>query len=116
MQSSMFGPYFCKSTCLLLGQSSRSTGNRVTLLTKCQIKKIAVIGAGPAGLSAACVAAERGHEVHLYDSSESIGGQFKIAMQIPGKEEFAETLRYFKHRLDATRVHLHLNIPPQLIF
>ncbi|MGN6317040.1 oxidoreductase [Trinickia sp.] len=66
---------------------------------------LAVVGAGPAGLSAACVAASRGHRVTLFDASETIGGQFNLAKRIPGKEEFAETLRYFgahlrKHGVD----------------
>ena len=74
-----------------------------------QPKRVAVVGAGPAGLSAACVAAERGHEVHLYDAAAEIGGQFNLAKQIPGKEEFYETLRYFRRRIDLTGVHLHLN-------
>lgn len=73
-----------------------------------QVKKVAVVGAGPAGLSAATVAAERGHDVTLFDASDSIGGQFKIAMQIPGKEEFAETLRYFARRVELTGVKLRL--------
>lgn len=72
-------------------------------------KRIAVVGAGPAGLSAATVAASCGHDVSLFDSSDSIGGQFKIAMQIPGKEEFKETLRYFAKRVEMTGVKLHLN-------
>ena len=58
-------------------------------------KKIAVVGAGPAGMSFSCVAAERGHEVTMFDGANEIGGQFNIAKQIPGKEEFHETLRYF---------------------
>ncbi|MGI0116681.1 FAD-dependent oxidoreductase [Zooshikella sp. RANM57] len=62
-------------------------------------KKIAVIGAGPAGLAFACTAAERGHEVTLYEQSDQIGGQFNLAKQIPGKEEFHETLRYFAQRI-----------------
>ena len=72
-------------------------------------KKVAVVGAGPAGLSAATVAAECGHDVTLFDSASSIGGQFKIAMQIPGKEEFAETLRYFGRKIEITGVKLALN-------
>ncbi|KQW90134.1 NADPH-dependent 2,4-dienoyl-CoA reductase [Massilia sp. Root418] len=71
-------------------------------------RKVAVVGAGPAGLSAATVAAECGHEVTLFDSSDSIGGQFKVAMQIPGKEEFAETIRYFKRKVELTGVNLKL--------
>ena len=72
-------------------------------------RKVAVVGAGPAGLSAATVAAECGHEVTLFDGSDSVGGQFKIAMQIPGKEEFAETIRYFTRKLALTGVTLRLN-------
>ena len=71
-------------------------------------RKVAVVGAGPAGLSAATVAAECGHQVTLFDSSDSVGGQFKIAMQIPGKEEFAETIRYFRRKIDLTGVELRL--------
>ena len=67
-------------------------------------KKVAVVGAGPAGLSAATVAAECGHDVTLFDSFDDIGGQFKIAMQIPGKEEFSETIRYFRRKLELTGV------------
>jgi 2,4-dienoyl-CoA reductase (NADPH2) len=72
-------------------------------------KKIAVIGAGPAGLSFSCHAAERGHEVHMFDQLSEIGGQFNIAKQIPGKEDFYETLRYFGVRLEKAGVNLHLN-------
>ncbi|WP_338848217.1 NADPH-dependent 2,4-dienoyl-CoA reductase [Massilia sp. W12] len=67
-------------------------------------KKIAVVGAGPAGLSAATTAAARGHDVTLFDASDTHGGQFRIAMQIPGKEEFKETLRYFGKQLALTGV------------
>ena len=72
-------------------------------------KKIAVVGAGPAGLAAATVAAERGHTVDLFDGAAEIGGQFNLAKQIPGKEEFHETLRYFKKKIATTGVRLHLN-------
>ena len=72
-------------------------------------KKIAVVGAGPAGLATATVAAERGHDVHLYDAASEIGGQFNMAKQIPGKEEFYETIRYFNKQIELTGVHLHLN-------
>ena len=61
-----------------------------------QPKKIAVVGAGPAGLSYATVAAERGHAVTLYDAADEIGGQFNLAKQVPGKEEFHETIRYYR--------------------
>ncbi|MCL4154244.1 UNVERIFIED_CONTAM: hypothetical protein GTU68_049304, partial [Idotea baltica] len=72
-------------------------------------KKVAVVGAGPAGLAASTVAAERGHEVHLYDASAEIGGQFNMAKKIPGKEEFYETIRYFNKQIELTDVKLHLN-------
>ena len=72
-------------------------------------KNIAVVGAGPAGLAYSCVSAERGHKVTLFDASDQIGGQFNIAKQIPGKEEFYETLRYFSKRLQNANVQLKLN-------
>ena len=72
-------------------------------------KKLAVVGAGPAGLSFAVYAAERGHEVDLYEASSQIGGQFNMAKKIPGKEEFVETLRYFKNMIELNGVNLHLN-------
>jgi 2,4-dienoyl-CoA reductase (NADPH2) len=74
-----------------------------------QPKRIAVVGAGPAGLSAACVAAECGHDVTLFEANGRIGGQFNYAMRIPGKEEFSETIRYFARRLQVTGVKLVLN-------
>ena len=73
------------------------------------VKKIAVVGAGPAGLAAATVAAERGHSVTLFDAAGEIGGQFNVAKRVPGKEEFHETLRYFKKKVESTGVDLHLN-------
>ena len=72
-------------------------------------KKVAVVGAGPAGLAAATAAAERGHNVSLFDMADKIGGQFNYAKQVPGKEEFYETLRYFGKRIERTGVKLHLN-------
>lgn len=72
-------------------------------------KKIAVVGAGPAGLAASTIAAERGHDVTLYDAGSEIGGQFNVAKRIPGKEEFYETLRYFGQMIEKTGVNLQLN-------
>jgi 2,4-dienoyl-CoA reductase (NADPH2) len=74
-----------------------------------QPKKLAVVGAGPAGLAAATIAAERGHSVDLYEAGPEIGGQFNMAKRIPGKEEFHETLRYFQRQIELTGVRLHLN-------
>ncbi|MCC4116096.1 NADPH-dependent 2,4-dienoyl-CoA reductase [Aromatoleum toluclasticum] len=72
-------------------------------------KRVAVVGAGPAGMAAAATAAERGHAVTLFDASARIGGQFNLAKRIPGKEEFAETLRYFDRRLERAGVDIRLN-------
>lgn len=72
-------------------------------------KKIAVVGAGPAGLAYATVAAERGHQVTLFDAAGDIGGQFNLAKRIPGKEEFYETLRYFRKQLERLNVDVQLN-------
>ncbi|HEX7988818.1 MAG TPA: NADPH-dependent 2,4-dienoyl-CoA reductase [Stenotrophomonas sp.] len=72
-------------------------------------KRVAVVGAGPAGLACATVAASRGHKVSLFDSAAEIGGQFNVAKRIPGKEEFHETLRYFRHHLAETGVDVRLN-------
>lgn len=72
-------------------------------------KKIAVVGAGPAGLAFSVSAAERGHSVTLFDAAGEIGGQLNIAKRVPGKEEFDETLRYFRTQLDARGVEVRLN-------
>ena len=72
------------------------------------LKTVAVIGAGPAGLACATHAAERGHHVTLFDGAEEIGGQFNLARRIPGKEEFDETIRYYKKRIEQTGVELRL--------
>jgi 2,4-dienoyl-CoA reductase (NADPH2) len=71
-------------------------------------KNVAVVGAGPAGLSAATELARLGHEVTLYETQSEIGGQFNLAKQIPGKQEFYETLRYFRYLLDQLKVHVKL--------
>ncbi|HET9022842.1 MAG TPA: NADPH-dependent 2,4-dienoyl-CoA reductase [Ornithinibacter sp.] len=75
------------------------------------VKRVAVVGAGPAGLAAATTLADRGHEVELFEARDHVGGQFDIAMRIPGKEEFAETIRYYTRRLDLSGVKVHLGRP-----
>lgn len=94
------------SSCLVNPRACHETELRITAAT--QRKKVAVVGAGPAGLAAACTLAERGHAVVLFESAPEIGGQFNLAKRIPGKEEFHETLRYFQHRLADTGVELRL--------
>ena len=95
------------ATCLVNPRAAMETVLRV--LPAPARKRFAVVGAGPAGLAAATTLAERGHEVELFEAAAGIGGQFNMTRRIPGKEEFAETLRYFGRRLEATGVRLHLN-------
>src|SRR5690606_23688293 len=96
------------TTCLVNPRACYET--ELNYLPTTQVKKIAVVGAGPAGLAAATVAAERGHQVTLFDSASEIGGQFNVAKRVPGKEEFFETLRYFGNKLKSTGVTVQLNI------
>ncbi|MFJ9326756.1 FAD-dependent oxidoreductase [Streptomyces sp. NPDC101230] len=72
-------------------------------------KRVAVVGAGPAGLACSVTAAERGHAVTLFDSADEIGGQLNVARRVPGKEEFNETLRYFRTRLAELDVEVRLS-------
>ncbi|MBX7550795.1 NADPH-dependent 2,4-dienoyl-CoA reductase [Streptomyces sp. tea 10] len=72
-------------------------------------KRVAVVGAGPAGLACAVSAAERGHAVTLFDAASEVGGQLNVARKVPGKQEFDETLRYFRHQLDAHGVDVRLD-------
>ena len=97
-----------RASCLVNPRACHET--ELVYAKKARPRRVAVVGAGPAGLSAATVAAECGHEVTLFDSADSVGGQFKIAMQIPGKEEFAETIRYFRRQIDLTGVKLKLGV------
>jgi len=95
------------TSCLVNPRACHET--ELNYLPAIAVKKIAVVGAGPAGLAAATVAAERGHQVMLFDAASEIGGQFNVAKRVPGKEEFFETLRYFKRKLQTTGVELCLN-------
>lgn len=95
------------STCLVNPRACRETElNYEPVKTT---KAIAVVGAGPAGLACASVAASRGHSVSLFDQSSQIGGQFNMAKRIPGKEEFRASLDYYRGELLRTGVKLHLN-------
>jgi 2,4-dienoyl-CoA reductase (NADPH2) len=95
------------ATCLVNPFACRET--ELKLVPAAQRRRIAVVGAGPAGMACAVTAAERGHEVTLFDAAAEIGGQFNLARRIPGKEEFSETLRYFRTRLSRLNVKLCLN-------
>ena len=109
----------CNQACLdLIFQNKRATclvnplacyETEINLEPTTAQKNIAVVGAGPAGLAYATTAASRGHKVTLFEASDDIGGQFNMARRIPGKEEFAETLRYYRKQLELGGVELRLN-------
>ncbi len=96
MSSCLVNPRACHETELVIRPASAR-------------KRVAVVGAGPAGLACATTLAERGHEVDLFDGAGEVGGQFNMARRIPGKEEFHETIRYFRRRLETTGVRVHLS-------
>jgi 2,4-dienoyl-CoA reductase (NADPH2) len=95
-----------RATCMLNPRAGHET--QLVLSPTRTVKQIAVVGAGPAGLAAAAELAGRGHRVELFEALAQVGGQFGLAMRIPGKEEFAETLRYFSRRLELSGVQVHL--------
>lgn len=96
-----------RATCLVNPRAAYET--ELVYLKTNKPKRIAVVGGGVAGMSAATVAASRGHEVTLFEASHEVGGQFNLAKVVPGKEEFHETIRYFKVQIETTGVELRLN-------
>ena len=98
-----------RATCMLNPRSAHET--ELILLPTKRAKKIAVVGAGPAGLAAAVELAGRGHTVELFEADGDIGGQFRLAAKIPGKEEFLHTIRYYERMLDVRGVKVRLRTP-----
>ncbi len=96
-----------RATCLVNPQACYET--ELTFSKTASPKKIAVVGGGMAGMAFACYAAQRGHKVSLFEAAAELGGQFNLAKNVPGKEEFFESLRYFKNRLDHFDVQVNLN-------
>lgn len=96
-----------RATCLVNPRAGHET--TLTLSPTRTVKRIAVVGAGPAGLSCAVALAQRGHRVELFEARDHLGGQFALAQRIPGKEEFSETIRYFTRQLELTGVTVHLS-------
>ncbi|UIJ34934.1 NADPH-dependent 2,4-dienoyl-CoA reductase [Allobranchiibius sp. GilTou73] len=93
-----------RASCLVNPRAGRETTLRLLPVGPHAARTVAVVGAGPAGLAAAVASAERGHRVTLFEEQDEIGGQFRYAMRIPGKEEFAETLRYYTRRMQVLGV------------
>ena len=96
-----------RASCLVNPRACYET--ELTLTVAPVQRRVAVVGAGPAGLAAATTAAKRGHQVTLFDADDKIGGQFNYAKRIPGKEEFYETLRYFAKQIEKLEIDLRLN-------
>ena len=97
------------ASCLVNPRAGRET--QLAFLPVTAKKKIAVVGGGPAGLSCASIAAERGHAVTLFDQAEELGGQFNLAKKIPGKQEFAESVAYYAERMKRAGVSVKLGKP-----
>ncbi len=95
-----------RASCLVNPRACHETELR--LQPAARPKRVAVVGGGPAGLAAATGLAERGHEVELFEAAAAVGGQLELARRIPGKEEYRETLRYWRRRLETTGVRVHL--------
>ena len=100
---------FARKTASCLVNPRACNELEINILPTQDKKKIAVVGAGPAGLSCAVTLGQRGHEVHLFEAQSILGGQFNIAKEIPGKEEFSETLRYYNRQMEINKVQVHLN-------
>ncbi len=96
------------TSCLVNPRACHET--QLNYLPAISAKKIAVVGAGPAGLAYATTAAQRGHHVTLFEASDEIGGQFNLAKRIPGKEEFQETIRYYKRMIEVHKIDLKLGV------
>ncbi len=96
------------TSCLVNPRACHET--QLNYLPTASAKKIAVVGAGPAGLAYATTAAQRGHQVTMFEASEEIGGQFNLAKRIPGKEEFHETIRYYKRMIAVNKIELKLGV------
>ncbi|GLP97934.1 FAD-dependent oxidoreductase [Paraferrimonas sedimenticola] len=104
-----------RSTCLVNPRACYET--EINFASASTNKKLAVVGAGPAGMAFSLYARERGHQVVLFEAKGEVGGQFNLARRIPGKEEFDETIRYFTTQMERNQVELRLNTPftPEMV-